>query len=614
MMRPTFDPDRVLPLALSLRNSPGCYVALVGAGLSVGSEIPAAWQVVEKLINQIARAHGESPEDPDEWYRAKYGRDPTYQDLLADLAPASGDRHGLLRPLFARTPSDEAPTRQPNGAHIALARLAALGLVKVFITTNFDLLIEDAIREDGLNPITIAAQDDWHAAPPLDTMQAAVIHIHGEWQRPDTLRNTADELRDYPEWVRSLLTRSLDGRGYLIIGWSGRYDPALREALRTNRTGRYSTYWVDLAQPVQAGRELLVDLSGIVIEGDAADVLGSVVTTVDALAHESAVAGSGAALSVARAKRDLSSGIRPLDALDRLGAQVDLIGSNPAVATTVYDGGDTNEVARQRRVDMLNACREAAAVTMALAALGRDDDEARWLAHIAYLGQPIVGHGGSTVLLTQHQMPGVVLLAAAGVGACAEGRWALVNTLLTALDVRSLTSYDEAPLATSVDLGTALAGRTTFDATGGVLDCAFTLLYTYLANVNGEAKVLPSSMFDESWERWEYLWTVAIFAAGHGSPSVPHLLISGRTDDYRPVAKPWFDRLRLSHPDELPWLVDAAPQERFEEWLTSIADRSAWSTLPPGGGALPSGHWRLDDTGTTQVRSEERTSWAAFLR
>lgn len=605
----SFESDRVLPLALSLRNSPGCYVAVVGAGLSTGSDIPAAGRIVDLLILQVAATRGETPSDPWDWYAQTFGEEPTYQGLLARLGPSTGDRHGILRPHFARTPEDEPPTRQPNGGHVGLARLARLGLVKVFVTTNFDRLIEEALQQQGLNPTTIATEGDLRDAPPLDTMEAVVIHIHGDWQRPDTLRNTEDELGEYPDWVQRLLGRSLEGRGFLIVGWSGRYDPALREALRANRTGRYSTYWLDLAEPAEAGRDLLVDLAGIVIEGDAAEVLSATTTTIELLAEQRVTATSGLALSVARAKKATGSGSRPIEALDRLGQEVDVIASSPALTARRFDGGDA--AARANRTAIMNMARHAAALSMTLAMWGDDASFRHIVSGIRTLGKLPPSASGSTVLINQQQMPGVVLLAAAGIGAVAEDRWDRVGELLEGIHVPVLHENQDAPLATGVDLTQALAGTTSSLVS---LEHPMSLLHAYLEDVNRSARVMSASQFDEAWEHWEYLWQVASFAHRNRPLSVPHLRVSGYSRNYVPSAKAWADRAATAHDQDLSFLASGTALDAFSEWFAEQAQEAAWSTIPAGeAGFLPNGGWRMDELGRTKVPIEERDAWKDFL-
>ena len=68
--------------------------------------------------------------------------------------------------------------KQPTAAHRAISALAAQGYVRVIITTNFDRLIENALREAGVEPTVLSTPDQVHGALPLiHTTYACVIKL-----------------------------------------------------------------------------------------------------------------------------------------------------------------------------------------------------------------------------------------------------------------------------------------------------------------------------------------------------------------------------------------------------------------------------------------------------
>jgi hypothetical protein len=77
---------------------------------------------------------------------------------------------------------------------------------------------------------------------PLVHARATVIKLHGDWATLG-MRNTPEELREYPAEIRQLLDRVLDEYGLVVIGWSGEYDVALAEAIAACPSRRYPTYW-----------------------------------------------------------------------------------------------------------------------------------------------------------------------------------------------------------------------------------------------------------------------------------------------------------------------------------------------------------------------------------
>ncbi len=120
--------------------------------MSVGAGIPTGWQVVLDLISKVARVLGEDPgDDLAGWYQERYGDEPDYSKLLDALAKSPTERSALLRSYFEPTAEDRSRgVKVPGAAHMALAELAATGHVRLFVTTNFDRLIEQALEAAGV--------------------------------------------------------------------------------------------------------------------------------------------------------------------------------------------------------------------------------------------------------------------------------------------------------------------------------------------------------------------------------------------------------------------------------------------------------------------------------
>ena len=144
--------DPPVSLACAMHSNPGAYAALIAAGLSVGAGIPTGWQVMLDLISKLARVLGESPgDDLAGWYQERFGEEPGYSKLLDALARSPAERSALLRSYFEPTAEDRSRgVKVPGAAHMALAELAATGHVRLFVTTNFDRLIEQALEAAGV--------------------------------------------------------------------------------------------------------------------------------------------------------------------------------------------------------------------------------------------------------------------------------------------------------------------------------------------------------------------------------------------------------------------------------------------------------------------------------
>ncbi|WP_405551017.1 SIR2 family protein (plasmid) [Streptomyces globisporus] len=229
---------------------------LLGAGASVSAGMLSAWGVQCDLIRQIASIEGVDTPDGDDgpydWYVERFESEPAYDTLLADLSGTNGGRQALLRSYFEPDETArEQGLKQPADAHRAPARLVAAGYIRVIIALNFDHLIEDALREAGLRPTIVRRSSDLAGMVPLHAQrQGVVIHLHGDYLDPDSMRNTPEELKGYEQEVDKLLDQVLDEYGLIIAGWSANYDPALVNALKRCPTRRFDTYWADPLPPL----------------------------------------------------------------------------------------------------------------------------------------------------------------------------------------------------------------------------------------------------------------------------------------------------------------------------------------------------------------------------
>ena len=79
--------DSLTQLAFSIHSAKGVYALLLGSGISRASHIPTGWEVTLDLIRKLAAIEEQDCEpDPAAWYFQKFGKEPDYSDLLAELA------------------------------------------------------------------------------------------------------------------------------------------------------------------------------------------------------------------------------------------------------------------------------------------------------------------------------------------------------------------------------------------------------------------------------------------------------------------------------------------------------------------------------------------------
>lgn len=231
---------------------------LLGSGISRAAEIPTGWEIILDLARRVAVAEGaEERADGAAWYRTRFNAEPDYSALLDMLSLTPAQRRAILHNYIEATAEDlEAGRRVPTLAHKAIARLVRDGFIKVIVTTNFDRLLESALREVGVEPTVIRSVDDLAGANPIVHSRCYILKLHGDY--PDNrILNTDDELARYPAEFDRQLDRILDEYGLIVAGWSGEWDPALRAAIQRAPSRRYPTYWASRGAPSAPAQDLI---------------------------------------------------------------------------------------------------------------------------------------------------------------------------------------------------------------------------------------------------------------------------------------------------------------------------------------------------------------------
>ncbi len=159
-------------------------VVFAGAGVSMGE--PANLPKFRGLAEIVARGTGQSPS----------GREPVDQ-FLGRLARSSVDVHGRTADALC------AHDLRATELHRQLLRcFRNVEAVRV-VTTNFDLLFEQAADEECSRPVEVFRAP----ALPLGTEFEGIVHLHGSVKRPDQMT----------------LTNADFGRAYLTGRWSPRF-------------------------------------------------------------------------------------------------------------------------------------------------------------------------------------------------------------------------------------------------------------------------------------------------------------------------------------------------------------------------------------------------------
>ncbi|PZX50427.1 SIR2 family protein [Cereibacter changlensis] len=300
--------DPATKIAFSIHENKGVFALLLGSGLSRSAEIPTGWEITSDLVRRIAVAQGvEEQSDWHKWYHETYKQEPDYSQILGEIASTPDERRSILHGYIEPSASDREEGRKtPTAAHKAIAQLVRDGFIRVIITTNFDRLLENALREVGVEPTIVSSSDALRGAEPLAHTGCYILKIHGDYKDARIL-NTEEELSAYPAEYNAVLDRILDDYGLIVCGWSGEWDHALRSAILRAPNRRYPLFWASRGELGPNGRELCNSRKGMEIKIESADAffttLADQITTIRETQRQNP---AETALLLERAKRYMS--------------------------------------------------------------------------------------------------------------------------------------------------------------------------------------------------------------------------------------------------------------------------------------------------------------------
>ena len=428
-------PDPLTQLAFSVYENPGVFALLLGSGLSRAADIPTGWEITLDLVRRVAAAKGVTDQqDWAAWHRLETGEEPNYSVLLEELASSPEERRAILNRYIEPSVEDrEAGRKTPTKAHYAVADLVRTGFVRVIVTTNFDRLIETALRERGIEPTVVASRDALRGAEPLTHTRCYVLKLHGDYKDARIL-NTDAELSSYPSEYDQLLDRIFDEHGLILAGWSGAWDHALRRAMLRAPTRRYSTFWAARGELTDGAKELVDHRKARVLSIDEADTFfHGLRTRVEALEQTHRQSPLTADLAMSSAKRFLA---RPEHRI-QLG---ELVGEHTARMLAAIEAADMptqGSFTKEEYVRRL-ARYEAASEVLAkvVGVLGRWG-EGPELTHVieaieVQYAAAQESHGGLVIWLNIRAYPAVLLFTAYALGLVRASRWETLNDLFQA--------------------------------------------------------------------------------------------------------------------------------------------------------------------------------------
>ena len=339
----------------------------------------------------------------------------------------------------------------PTAAHRGIARLVAGGYVKVIVTTNFDRLVETAIKEAGVEPLVIASADDARGAMPLVHSECTVIKVHGDYLWSD-LKNTAGELSRYDTAVRRLLREVFDQYGLVVCGWSAEWDAALRQALKRSPSRRFSTYWMHRSSLSSEADDLIHHRRAITAEiADADTAIDALAERVSALERLADRAPQDTRVAVTLLKRYLPDPTRHIDLHDLISDETERVVDE--VSRLPFEADSASE----RFAAHLQAYEQSCARLLSLLATGvcfsnRDDHNELWshcMQRLALRTTPTPAVS-SEALEALEQYPSLLALYAISIGAISSRRVEPLAGILGSIKVPLMNSSFPLAVAASV--------------------------------------------------------------------------------------------------------------------------------------------------------------------
>lgn len=578
--------------ALALHRRPGTYAVLLGAGISKPTGVPTAWEILEALIREVAASELQHIDEPATWWKERCGANPSYSEVLEAVGRTKEERRAVLARFFERSDDDVVNgAKLPSEAHQELARLARQGRVRVIVTLNFDHLMEQALRDEGVAPVVIAGSSAIDEMEPLHAQRCVVIHLHGEYQSPELL-NTPGELAAYGDSADRLVRQIADEYGLVIVGWSAEWDTKLVELLTPASGPRRTTWWIEPGDLNPTQVRLVSARAAEMIELTADDAMSRLAVAIDAVAAEAArqtplEIGAG----VATIKRELRSGGLALRSHDLVRQALGDIEESAIIHPDSYEMKPNGRTGESATAEVLDEVRATAAYVATLAYWGNSKSDHWWFDDLERLGwRPHVS--GSSALIGLARSPALVLAYAAGAAAVAAQRWDLVLRLLTEPTLEDATGSRRGTLVAILnaeECGIAGASRRL---------CAF------VAGVLHRHVGLGVGAAVDAWERFEYLcaltamtgqflpWWPCMRAEGIGrseNKATPAVWLDGHLEVIQPFlsAPGWFNGADVT-----------TRRSDFDAAFAEYVHREDGRLLGPGGGFLPSGrHYpgRFDD-------------------
>jgi phosphoglycolate phosphatase-like HAD superfamily hydrolase len=508
--------DALTQLAFALFENKGVIAILLGSGLSRAAEIQTGWEITVDLIRRVAQAQGIGEQsDWAEWYRQRTGQEPNYSTLLEELTGSPNERRAILNRYIEASEEDREEGRKiATAAHHAIAELVRQGYIRVIITTNFDRLIENALREIGIEPTVVASVDALSGAEPIAHSACYILKLHGDYKDTRIL-NTDAELSSYPPEFDRQLDRIFDEYGLIVCGWSGEWDHALRAAFLRAPNRRYPVYWVARGK-LRDGAQGLVNhrRARVISATDADSFFTSLLTRVQAVEQTQRQNPLSIELLVRSAKRYLSKSEYRIQLDELFTEEADRV-------LKELDGPEFDPTKSFNQDDFHHRVQKYESITEPLARMvgvlgrwGENDSELPLVLSVInslYRHSEKIG-GGTIPYVNIRSYPAVLVFTAYGLGLTYSERWAALHSLFAAEISRQHKAPRRVVEELFLETWSGWEQKNCWDQIDGVTDPRRTPLSDHLLKIFtewGTSFLGLSPDFELMFERFELLGSLA---------------------------------------------------------------------------------------------------------
>ncbi len=214
-----------------INEKPSEIVFFTGAGISHNppSSLPLANEVKLELIETICKRSEKT--SINQFYQLHQCQIKEYLGniFVESIFEIIMFRQGLNEQRVTQIVSDVFSAKSPNNNHIFLARLVKIGCN--VISTNFDLLIEEAIKKEFSHNVDV------------NQLTGRIMHIHGSITNAKSIITTLSLVgQGLPEKIGNELKNALKNKILIFAGWSDK-DIDITPMLFLSNIER--VYWID---------------------------------------------------------------------------------------------------------------------------------------------------------------------------------------------------------------------------------------------------------------------------------------------------------------------------------------------------------------------------------